>query len=119
MDYIAAGTECRTKGEFAEVLRSWLRSDHEAVVGEPSSYGGKALVWVDLDGQRFHLNGDSRDEGVEDYLRLVDRHGADLPWHVVANTHGKVNAVAFGDPPQKIRYFYLYAKDEAAAPYVL
>ena len=119
MDYVPAGTECRSKSAFADVLRSWLRSDHETVIGQPSSYGGKPLILVDLGGQRFHLNGDTRDEGVEEYLRLVDRDGPDLPWHVIANQKGTVNAVAFGDPPAKIRYFYLYAKDEAPAPYVV
>lgn len=119
MDYVTGGTECRSKADFADVLRNWLGSDHETVIGEPSSYGGKPVIWVELEGQRFHLNGDSRDEGVEQYLRLVDAHGPDLAWQVIANTHGKVNAVAFGEPPQKIKFFYLYAKDEASAPYAV
>lgn len=119
MDYVAGGTTCTGKSEFAAVLRAWLASDHEAVIGEPSSFGGKPLIRVEIDGQRFHLNGDTRDEGVEEYLRVAREHGEDPLWHVIANNRGKVNAVAFGEPPQKIKFFYLYADQESSAPYTV
>ncbi len=117
MDYVEPGTECRSKQEFAQLLQRWLESDHETVIGEPSSYGGKPLVHVQLGGERFHLNGDTQDQGVEEYLRLVREHGPELPWHVVANQNGTVNKLAFGDPPQPIKRFYLYASSASAAPY--
>lgn len=120
MDYIASGTQCQGKREFAQVLRDWLDSDRETVIGEPGSFGGKPLIRITVDGHKFHLNGDSRDEGVHAYLRRVDEHGSDdLPWQVIANQKGKVNAVAFGQPPEKIPYFYLYADDEASSPYTV
>ena len=120
MEYIDPGTTCQSKAEFASVLQRWLEhEDREAVIGLPSTYGGKPLVRVDLDGQVFHLNGDTRDEGVKAYLDLVRRDGPDLRWHVVANQVGKVNKVAFGDPPAPVKYFYLYASQEAAAPYAV
>ena len=120
MHYIEAGTTCSGKAAFARVLEVWLtHEDREATVGQPSSYAGKALVWVELGGQRYHLNGDSQDKGVREYLDLVRRDGPDLPWHVIANQSGKVNKVAFGEAPAAVKYFYLYAKDEAHAPYTL
>lgn len=120
MHYIESGTTCSSKVEFASVLEQWLmHDDHEATIGQPTSYAGKALLWVELDGQRFHLNGDSQDKGVREYLGLVREQGTDLPWHVIANTHGKVNKVAFGEPPAALKHFYLYAKDEASAPYTV
>lgn len=119
MDYVEAGTTCESKGAFERVLRDWLASDHETTIGEPGPYGAKPLILIKLDGQGFHLNADSRDDGVTEYLRLVDRHGPDVPWHVIANNRGRVNAVAFGEPPTKIQYFYLYTDDEADAPYTV
>lgn len=120
MHYVPAGTTCRSKAELAQVLESWLRhEDRETTIGEPSSFGGKALVHVELAGQRFHLNGDSRDSGVQAYLDLVRQHGAELPWHVVANANGKVNKVAFGEPPTAVQYLYLYASEQAQAPYTV
>jgi hypothetical protein len=119
MDYVPGGTTCQSKAEFAKVLRDWFASDHETIIGEPSTFGGKALIRLDLNGQLFHLNGDTRDEGVEAYLRLVKEHGENLIWHVIANNRGTVNAVAFGEPPQKIKYFYLYADQESGSPYTI
>ena len=107
-----------TRPERAVLLDEWLEhEDREATIGKPSSFGGKPLVWVELGGDRYHLNGDSRDEGVREYLNLTREQGTDMPWQVIANTKGKVNKVAFGHPPGAIKYFYLYAKDEASAPH--
>ena len=119
MDYVPGGTTCHSKSELTQLLRDWLSSDHETVIGEPGNFGGKPLIRINLGGQRFHLNGDSRDEGVEAYLSLVEQHGDDMPWHVIANNRGKVNAVAFGEPPEKIRFFYLYADEESSSPYTV
>jgi hypothetical protein len=120
MHYIEGGTTCGGKAQFAAVLEEWLNNaDREATVGQPSTFAGKPLVWVELDGQRFHLNGDTQDKGVREYLGLVRQHGSELPWHVIANTRGRINKIAFGDPPTALDYFYLYAKDEASAPYTV
>jgi hypothetical protein len=120
MHYIEAGRTCSSKTDFAEVLEQWIEhADRETTIGQPSTYAGKPLVWTELDGQRFYLNGDTRDAGVRKYLDLVRQTGPELPWHVIANTRGKVNKVAFGEPPTPLKHFYLYAKDEAASPYRL
>ncbi len=120
MHYVEAGTVVTSKQDFARLLGLWLEhEDRETVIGPPGTYGGKALVHVQLGDDRFHLNGDSRDAGVRGYLDLVRQQGADLLWHVVANKVGKVNKVAFGAPAEPISYFYLYAYDEASAPYTV
>lgn len=117
--HVLPGTVCDSKAQLASVLTEWLDNPHDDTIGEPSTYGGRALIHVDIDGRRFHLNGDSKEPGVRRYLDLVDLHGAGLPWHVVANQAGKVNKVAFGDPPEPIPYFYLYASEAAASPYTV
>ncbi len=119
--YVPPGTTCRGKAEFAQVLRDWFdHPDRETVMGRPGSYGGKPLLAVDVDGRRFHLNADTREAGVREYLRAVAAVGGpDLPWQVIANNAGKVNKVAVGHPPRPLRYFYLYADDQAAEPYVV
>ena len=120
MEYVAGGTVCASKQEFVELLEKWISEpDRETVIGEPSTFGGKALIWIDVDGQRFQLNGDSRDAGVQTFLDLARRDGPEMPWHVVANTRNAVNKVAFGQPPKPIQYFYLYAVQSAAAPYTV
>jgi hypothetical protein len=120
MHYLGPGTTCHSKAQFAALLEDWLEhDDRETTIGQPSSFGGKALVHVVFGDHRFHLNGDTRDHGVRDYLDLVRREGPEPRWHVVANQAGKVNKVAFGDPPAAVKYFYLYASDDAAAPYTV
>lgn len=116
--YVGPGTTCDGKEEFSALLQAWLQGPHDATIGEPSSFGGKALIHIDVAGRRLHLNGDTKEPGVRRYLELVGAHGSDLPSHV-ANAAGKVNKVAFGDPPEPIRYFYLYADEPAASPYAL
>lgn len=116
--YVRAGTECASKAEFAAVLADWLdHPEREAVVGRPGSYGGKAVLRVEVDGVRFHLNGDTRDVAVRAYLALAD--GSEPDWHVIANAAGKVNKVAFGTPPKPLPYFYLYADHEAAEAFTV
>jgi hypothetical protein len=44
----------------------------------------------------------------------VDRYGADLAWHVVADAAGAVNKVTVGEPPAAVEYFYLYADEPCA-----
>ena len=118
MYYIEGGTVVTSKEDFARVLNSWLQHDErETVIGSPGTFGGRALIHVHLGAERLHLNGDTRDEGVRAYLELVRQHGTQLSWHVVANQSGKVNKVVFGKPKASIPYFYLYADDEASAPY--
>ncbi|MCU1536573.1 MAG: hypothetical protein JWP82_924 [Humibacillus sp.] len=118
MEYIDGGTTCLSKAEFVSVLQRWLEHpDRESVIGLPGGFGGQPLVHVELGGQAFHLNGDTQDKGVQAYLELVREHGPELTWHIVANSKGRMNKVAFGEPPQPLRYFYLYATQEAAAPY--
>ena len=120
MHYVEGGTFVTSKEAFARLLESWLEHDErETVIGPPGTYGGKALIHVHLGAEHFHLNGDTRDEGVREYLDLVAQHGGQLPWHVVANQAGRVNKVAFGDAKAPIRYFYLYADNEASAPYIV
>ncbi len=118
MHYVPAGTVVTSKERFAEVLRRWLdHAEREAVIGQPSAYSGKPLIHVHLGTQRFTLNGDSRDTGIKEYLAHAKQHASAPQWHVVASRSGKVNKVAFGTSPAPIRYFYLYADDEASAPY--
>lgn len=116
--YVSAGITCVSKRDFAELLRGWLaHPERQAVIGEPTTFGGKPLVRVRINDQGFHLNGDTRDTGVREYLRLVEEHGADLAWHVMANTGGRINKVALGLPPAPIKYFYLYADEASPTPY--
>lgn len=56
---------------------------------------------------------------MERFLRLVDERGADLEWHVVGNTRGQVNRIAFGAAREKLPKFYLYTDGALRAPRML
>jgi DNA-binding NarL/FixJ family response regulator len=53
-------------------LRDCYRSTDDERIGGVVEYGGTPWLWVSLGPDRFHLNADSKREGVESYLRLLD-----------------------------------------------
>lgn len=100
-----------SREELHERLQAWLIEDELRIDGETEGYGNSAWVYVRDGGRLFRLNRDTKQQGVQEYLRLVRQFGPDLPWEVRPNNNlkrPKENAVAFGPQHMLIKRFYLY-----------
>ena len=101
-----------SKQEFHARLRAWLHSadnpGDSRIDGGATKYGGSAWLYVQDGWALYRLNADTKHQGVNDYLRLVDRYGDDLAWTTKPNRDGKNNAVAYGPTSEPVRRFYLY-----------
>ena len=58
-------------------------------------------------GRAFHLNADTRRQGVLEYLALLDAD-PHVDWHVVPNARGHLDKAAFGPDLRIIPGLYLY-----------
>jgi hypothetical protein len=97
------------RAEFERRLREWYEGTDEDRIGGDTDYGGSSWLWVRYGSGRYHLNADSKREGVATYLRLLERT-PDLNWIVTAGRAGKMTKVVFGARQQAIPGFYLYRK---------
>jgi hypothetical protein len=106
--------EALTREAFDALLAEWARArPAEATIGPVGDYGGKAWLHVRDLGRPFHLNVDTRREGVLAYLAMLEVDPA-LEWHVVPNARGTPNKGAFGPQLRTIPGFYLYLSPPAA-----
>lgn len=97
--------------DFDLWLLNWYKNTNEKTIGDIGNFGQQAFLWVKGNGSKFRLNADTKREGVEVYLNLLEEHNNSLNWSIVANLKGKINKVAFGENKIKIRGFYLYLDD--------
>src|SRR6266536_3410786 len=90
--------EAITKPEFHKRLRAWLADTNEATIGPPEPEVPGVVPWVHVHdgGAVYMLHADVKREAVGRYLHLVERHGDQLGWTIVANQRGKKNAVVYG-----------------------
>lgn len=109
---IPKGHQCDDRADFDDLLRWWLDETPFTIIGDEASFGGKPWVHVVVGGEKCHLNADTSRAGVAAYLQLLDRSGGRLAWHVVPNSHGRVNKVVFGDDQTPVPHFYLYTDNE-------
>jgi hypothetical protein len=116
---VSRGIECASRAEFTELLRRWFDRTSEPTIGDPGKFGGKAWVWVRLDGQRCHLNADSTRAGIGRYLQLARELGPKLPWRVVANNRGRVNKVVIEPSGEPTPGLFLYTTNALPAPTTL
>jgi hypothetical protein len=109
-------SEPLTRGELDTALADWARAfPREATIGPVGDYGGKAWLHVRDQGRPFHLNVDTRREGVLEYLAMLEAD-PQLEWHVVPNARGALNKAAFGPQQRTIPGFYLYLSSGGARP---
>jgi len=98
-----------SRAEFEERLRAWYQSTDETRIGDGGSYGGAPWVWVRHGTGLYHLNADTKREGVGAYLNLLAKEPS-LRWIVGEGRAGKLTKVLFGDRQVAIPGFYLYRK---------
>lgn len=101
------------RAAFEARLRRWYEPTDEARIGDDSSSGGTLWVWIQQGGRRFHLNANTTQEGVGEYLAMLTREPK-LKWAVVRGRAGRLMKVVFGRRQQVIPGFYLYAKASPA-----
>ncbi|MEY2983473.1 MAG: hypothetical protein RLZZ568_90 [Cyanobacteriota bacterium] len=101
------GTIFHSKAAFNHALQQWYQETAEKTIGN-HEYNQSSWLFVELGGYKFHLNSDSKREGIAEYLKLVEEYPDDLPWQIVANNRGKINKVTFGNEKRKIAGFYFY-----------
>jgi hypothetical protein len=105
--FLQKGTTFYSKADFNNALQKWYEETAEKTIGN-HEYNQSSWLFVELGGYKFHLNSDSKREGVAKYLKLVERYSDNLPWQIVQNNRGKINKVTFGEEKLKIAGFYLY-----------
>lgn len=101
------------RAAFEAGLRRWYEPTDEARIGDDSSSGGTLWVWIQQGGRRFHLNANTTQEGVGEYLAMLTRE-PELKWAVVRGRVDRLMKVVFGRRQQVIPGFYLYAKASPA-----
>ena len=109
MAYNTRGRPIRRE-EFHENLREWFEGAEPGdTIGDTSEHNQKPWVWIRDLGHWYHLNADSRYEGIRDYLAMLDAHGGMLKWGVVPNeTTGRENKAVFGPNGKPVKGMYLY-----------
>jgi hypothetical protein len=90
--YLSRGTRVCGKRELAAVLKAWLRRSQASTIGDVGTFGGRAWLHIEINGQHIMLNADTKRAAVETFVRLSDTN-PDQPWRVVANGRGRVNKV--------------------------
>jgi len=74
-------------------------------------------MWVQVGSYTCRLNADTKRDGVQKYLKIVDRHAPDAQWHVRMNQNGtNYNKIHFGHDVECIPGFYLYVVPALEAP---
>lgn len=100
--------------QFDDMLRQWL-TESEDRIGN-SKYGGTPWLWVvSQTGELCHLNADTKDFGVKQYIALFDAMGEKLEWVPVLSAKGSLRKLAFGPNKVVIPGFYLYLKNPRVA----
>lgn len=105
--FLEKGTRFYSKADFNNALGRWYQETSEKTIGS-HEYNQSPWLFVELGSYKFHLNSDSKREGIIKYLKLVKQYQDDLPWYIVENNRGKINKVTFGNEKLKIPGFYFY-----------
>src|SRR5712672_1217629 len=85
-----------TKREFHQLLRAWLSSTSDGVVGAEEVDGRTPWIHVRDGTSTFVLHADTRREAVERYVQLVTLHGDELHWEIAPSQRGNMTAVVYG-----------------------
>ena len=96
-----------TKDQFNEWLRTWCSTSSDKTISDYEDYGQSTYLYIQEDGNLYHLNADTKREAVEEYLKLLDSN-KDLLWTIVPNRKLRLNKVAFGENKKILKGFYLY-----------
>lgn len=99
---------------FDDYLRHWL-TEREDRIGDSKSSGTPWLWVVSRSGELCHLNADTKESGVKQYITLLDAMGEKLEWMPVLSARGSLKKLAFGPDLIVIPGFYLYLKNPRVA----
>jgi hypothetical protein len=60
------------------------------------------------------LNADTKRAAVAEYVKETERCGADIPWSILPNRHGRWNKLAFKADGEPTADWYCYLKPDGA-----
>lgn len=110
-EFIPKGTRVEGPGGLAALLRNWYAQSDALTIGEVTTFGGTACVYIEQRGVSIAvLNADTKRTAVRDYLHNVNRVGADACWHLVPSKRGRRKRVLF-DPEVPTSGWYCYAAE--------
>ncbi|MDE3719943.1 hypothetical protein PWG71_00970 [Nocardiopsis sp. N85] len=114
--FLSSGLVLDAGHELFQTLSGRLAQSEQATIGDVDSYGGRPHVRIRLKGLDAVLNADTTRSAVRDHLSLVDRHGSEMSWRVVANKRGRINKVLPAPAGETIRGWYCYPVTSLDAP---
>lgn len=91
-EYLSPGTHVSGKRDLAALLKAWLSQSQAPTIGDVKTFGGRAWLHIEINGQHVVLNADTKRAAVEAFVRLSEVD-PDQPWRVIANRRGRVNKV--------------------------
>lgn len=97
----------KTKEEFNDILKGFKiynRGKSGVTIGT-ESIGRTPLLWLSIHGKEYHLNSDTKIEGINQYYL---NKGND--WKIIENLNGTKNKVTNLEGGDDIPGFYLYQK---------
>lgn len=117
--YLPSGLVLDAGHELFHALSTWVADSERGTIGDVADYGGRPHVRIRLRGLDVVLNADTTRSAVRDYLGLVDLHGPEMAWRVVANKRGRINKVLPVPADETLRGWYCYLVTPLDSPRVL
>ena len=114
--YIPTGTVVSSRQELVDLLTQWLDSSNAPTIGDVGSFGGTALIRIQLGAHTVVLNRDTKRQAVAAYIDDVRQRGVTASWRVIANRKGVVNKVVFGEDDRATPGWYCYLTKPLAEP---
>jgi hypothetical protein len=115
-EYLPRGTTVTSKSELADLLSNWLATSTAATIGEVGTYGGSALVTVELGDATVLLNADTKRASVEKFLAHRNVEG---DWTVISNRKGRWTLVTFNQDGTPVPGWYCYLESPAEGRMIL
>jgi len=112
----ALGGSIRSKMDLINHLQHWLQTSSNATVGDIGLYGGKPWITAKISGFDILVNADTKRAAVEELVANAAAHGAEAPWHVIANQKGAINKVVFQTNARPTPGWFCYTKTALQHP---
>jgi hypothetical protein len=112
----ALGGSIRSKMDLINHLQHWLQTSSNATVGDIGLYGGKPWITAKISGFDILVNADTKRAAVEELVAHAAAHGAEAPWHVIANQKGAINKVVFQTNARPTPGWFCYTKTALQHP---
>jgi hypothetical protein len=113
--HLPRGMRIAGKPNLVTTLADWLARSSAPTIGDVGAFGGRAWLYVDVDGHEVALNADTKRAAVETFVH----DGALEParaWSVVVNTRGRANKVLPNPAGDLLPGWYAYLTHPLPGP---